>query len=145
MGQVVVLKGHRNSVSTIGWCPHTPPGQHEQLATSGFDGTARLWDSVTGDCLRVFTDHKRAVYALSFCPDGMWLATGSGDGWVHVYDIEKKERKWSWFAGPEKPGIFEIDWQQTGDVNRIAFALESRQVGVIDVTKVAALNRSRES
>jgi transducin (beta)-like 1 len=58
------------------------------LYRSGFDGTARLWDSVTGDCLKVLTDHTRAVYALSFCPDGMWLATGSGDGWVHVYDIE---------------------------------------------------------
>jgi len=35
--------------------------------------------------------------------------------------------------------VFEIDWQQVGRVNRIAFALESRQVGVIDVSKVAIL------
>lgn len=55
---------------------------------SGFDGTARLWDTVTGECLKVFADHKRSVYALSFCPDGNWLATGSGDGWVHVYDVQ---------------------------------------------------------
>ena len=46
-----------------------------------------MWDSVTGECLEVFSDHKRPVYALSFSPDGHWLATGSGDGWLHVYNI----------------------------------------------------------
>lgn len=54
---------------------------------ASFDGTARLWDSVTGQCLRVFSDHRRPVYALAVSPDGSWLATGSGDGWLHVYDV----------------------------------------------------------
>lgn len=31
--EVVVLKGHKNAVSTMGWCPHTPAGQNELLAT----------------------------------------------------------------------------------------------------------------
>ena len=54
---------------------------------SSFDGTARLWDSVTGECLKVFSDHKRPVYAHAFSPDGEGLATGSGDGWLHVYSM----------------------------------------------------------
>jgi len=52
---------------------------------------------------------------------------------------QDKEKKWSWFAGPEKPGIFEIDWQKFGKVNRIALALECRQVGIVDLTKVPSL------
>lgn len=55
---------------------------------SSFDATARLWDSVTGDCLKVFADHKRPVYALAFSPDGLWLATGSGDGWLYIYNTK---------------------------------------------------------
>jgi hypothetical protein len=54
-------------------------------------------------------------------------------------DIQAKEKAWSWFAGAEKPGVFEIDWQRVGDVNRIALALECRQVGVIDVAWIPAL------
>jgi transducin (beta)-like 1 len=48
-------------------------------------------------------------------------------------------RKWRWFAGPDKPGVFEIAWQQTSGINRIALALERHQVGVIDVSQVTAL------
>lgn len=100
--QVLVLRGHIHSVSTLGWCPPVP-GTNELLVTyvfryiclfartelprASFDGTARLWDSVTGQCLKVFSDHRRPVYALAVSPDGSWLATGSGDGWLHVYDL----------------------------------------------------------
>lgn len=136
---VLVLEGHKHSVSTIGWCPQPPAGMNELLATSSFDGTARLWDSVTGECLKVFADHKRPVYALDFSPNGQFLSTGSGDGWLYIYDVKTHEKKWSWYAGPEKPGVFEIDWQNQSGVNRIALALECRQVAVIDVSKIAAL------
>lgn len=43
---------------------------------------------MTGDCLRTFEDHKHHVYALAFCPDGRFYATGGGDGWLHVYDVK---------------------------------------------------------
>jgi WD40 repeat protein len=78
-----------------------------------FDGTTRLWDSVTGECLKVFSDHKRPVYAHAFSPNGEGLATGSGDGCLHVYSMavsvlihfykfllmfifQTKEKVWSW-------------------------------------------------
>jgi transducin (beta)-like 1 len=110
-----------------------------------------LWDADTGACLQVLADHQKAVYALAFSPDGRCLATGSGDGYVHIYDVkvgvllhffrvppdlckQEKEKKWSWFMDTEKCGVFEIDWQQSGKINRIALALESRLVGIVDVS-----------
>jgi len=137
--RVVELEGHEHSVSSIGWCPQNSPGGVELIATASFDATTRLWDSMTGECLKVFSDHKRPVYALTFSPDGRWLGTGSGDGWLHIYSVKSRKKKWSWYAGPDKPGVFEISWQQTGSVDRIALALERHQVGVIDVTRVTAL------
>ncbi|KZT74970.1 WD40 repeat-like protein [Daedalea quercina L-15889] len=136
---VVVLRGHSDTVSSIAWSPVVAEGEHEILASSSFDGTSRLWDSVTGDCLRVFQDHKRHVYALAFSPDARFFATGGADGWLHVYDVKARQKRWSWYAGSEKPGIFEIDWQQSGNINRMALALESNQVGVVDVTRVPLL------
>ncbi|PPQ76995.1 hypothetical protein CVT25_014812 [Psilocybe cyanescens] len=134
----VALKGHTHSVSTVGWCVDHPAGTNELIATSSFDSTARLWDSVTGECLHVFRDHKAPLYALTFSPDGKFFATGSGDGWLHMYHTRTYVRIWSWFAGAEKPGVFEIDWQEYDGVNRIAMALECRQVAVLDVNKLDA-------
>ncbi|KAJ6486065.1 WD40 repeat-like protein [Mycena vitilis] len=137
----VLLVGHKHSVSMIAWCPNHPAGTNEIIATSSFDGTARLWDTVTGDCLQVFSDHKRPVYALKFNPTGRWLATGSGDGWMHVYDMKEREMVWSWFAGFEKPGVFEIDWQTGENLDRISLSLECRNVAVVDVSKIPALQK----
>nr|GAT45993.1 predicted protein [Mycena chlorophos] len=139
----VVLSGHTGQINTLCWCPAEKPSNHELLATSSFDGTARLWDSVTGACLHIFADHKRPIYTLKISPDHRWLATGSGDGWLHVYDLENRERRWSWYAGFDKPGIFEIDWQtEEGEgLDRIALALEGGSVAVVDVGKVPALQR----
>ncbi|KAJ6520391.1 WD40 repeat-like protein [Mycena sanguinolenta] len=139
--QPVFLSGHQHSISMIGWCPDNSPGTNEILATSSMDGTARLWDSVTGDCLKTFSDHKRPVYALKFNPTGRWIATGSGDGWLHIYDVKEREMKWSWFAGWEKPGVFDIDWQTSDGLDRIVLALESWNVAVIDVSKVPVLQK----
>ncbi|KAJ3802259.1 WD40 repeat-like protein [Lentinula aff. detonsa] len=144
--QVTILEGHKHSVSTIGW--YQPPGtENELIATGSFDGATRLWDSVTGRCLYAFADHKRPVYALDISPNNHWLTTGGGDGWLHVYDLKTQTKIWSWFAGADRPGVFEIDWQthKSQNIDRIAMALECRLVGVIDLCRVPAFANSRNS
>ncbi|KAG7099731.1 hypothetical protein E1B28_001548 [Marasmius oreades] len=139
----VVLNGHKHSVSTIEWFL-PPQGTNEFIATGAFDATVRIWDSVTGSCERVLSDHKRPIYALSLSPNGAWLASGGGDGWLHIYTLRDFSKIWSWYAGPEKPGVFEIDWQgsHNGDeheVDRIAMALECWKVGIIDIRRIPAV------
>ncbi|KAI0375120.1 WD40 repeat-like protein [Pilatotrama ljubarskyi] len=136
---VVTLTGHKAQVGNLAWSPSTHPGEHELLVTSSFDHSARLWDTVTGDCLRIFQDHTKHVYNLAFSPDGRRFATAGGDGWLYVYDVHvsTKERKWSYSAG--RHGIFEISWQQSGNLNRIAMALENHHVGIADLTRIPEL------
>lgn len=127
-----------------------------QLSTA-FDGIANLWDATTGECLRSIADHKRAAYTLCFSPEGKFFATGSGDGWLYIYNVavghllkyilvaklttsrKTTERVWSWHPGTASPGIYEIDWKQNSQINRIAMCLENRTVGVIDVNRIPAL------
>ena len=47
----------------------------------------RLWDCVTVNCVRLMTGHKSAVLCLAFSPDGRFLASGSSDRRVLVWDI----------------------------------------------------------
>jgi WD40 repeat protein len=52
----------------------------KRLLTSGYDGTARLWDRDTGKELYRFRDHKEFVWSAVFSPDGKWVLTGGGGG-----------------------------------------------------------------
>ncbi|KIJ21972.1 hypothetical protein PAXINDRAFT_165294 [Paxillus involutus ATCC 200175] len=131
----VTLKGHKQCLTSVKWCPNTPAGEHELLATASFDFTARLWDSVTGDCLKIFTDHTKHVFTLSFSPDGDQLATGGGDGSLYMYDVKARERIGSWTSG-EKTGIFEIDWKKWEETSLIALAMEHKVVAVVDPAKL---------
>ncbi|KAJ7235085.1 WD40 repeat-like protein [Mycena haematopus] len=137
--QPVVLIGHKHSVTLIGWCPNQPGDTNEIVATASWDGISRLWDSVTGESLHVFEDHKLPIYTLKFSPTGRWVATGSSDGWLHVYDVKARKLTWSWFAGVEKPAVYQIDWQTGDNLDRIALALECWKVAVIDVSRIPAL------
>lgn len=137
----VVLKGHTKCLTSVKWCPYTDPGTHELVATASFDMTVRLWDSVTGDCLQLLTDHSKPVYSLSFSPEGFQLATGGGDGYLQLYDVKTGDKVWSWSAGM-RLGIFEIDWRKWGDVSRIALATEHRAVVIVDPTKLHAIQKT---
>ncbi|KAH9944279.1 WD40 repeat-like protein [Epithele typhae] len=124
----VILKGHNSPISNIVWSPFTPAGEHEIVAT------------VNGQCLCTFKDHVSVnLYALSFSPDGRYVGTAGADGWLHIYDVQARKKRWSWHAGNHRPSIFEIVWQQSGQLNRIAMAMEQCTVGVVDLTKVLEL------
>ena len=55
------------------------------LATTGDDGTVRLWEAVTGLQLTTL-EPGGEVSVLALSPDGRWLAAGSREGRVTVWD-----------------------------------------------------------
>ena len=57
------------------------------LISASYDGTARLWEVATGQCLYTFIDHEDALYAADFLPDGSGIVTCSNDGTVLVYEM----------------------------------------------------------
>jgi WD40 repeat protein len=56
------------------------------LATSGPDGTARLWDAASGKPLAVLQGHRGAVAAVAFARGGKTVVTGGFDGTVRLWD-----------------------------------------------------------
>ncbi|MEO0457738.1 MAG: WD40 repeat domain-containing protein [Cyanobacteria bacterium P01_A01_bin.114] len=76
------LEGHQGYVRSV---VYSPDGT--QLATSGDDGTARVWDT-EGNQLAVLEGHQGHVWSVVYSPDGTQLATSGSDGTARVWDTE---------------------------------------------------------
>jgi len=57
------------------------------IATGSSDRSVRLWDCVTGNCVRLMTGHKGTVSALCFSIDGRFIASGGADKKVLIWDL----------------------------------------------------------
>jgi hypothetical protein len=57
----------------------------KKIASASNDGTARLWDGVTGAALQTLEGHSEHVNSVAFLPDGKMMASESG-GMVKLWD-----------------------------------------------------------
>src|SRR5262249_35185592 len=55
----------------------SPDGK--RLAAACWDKAVRVWDPATGQEVLTFKEHPNEVLSVAFSPDGLWLASGSGD------------------------------------------------------------------
>jgi len=56
------------------------------LATSGLDGTARLWNLPSGQLRREFRGSADTLWSVALTPDGRRLAAGTGESTVILWD-----------------------------------------------------------
>ncbi len=75
------FRGHKSWIGRIAWSP-----EGRILASPLSDGTIRLWDAETGQCLQTLTGHARIVVAVAFDPKGHTLASVGEDRTVKLWD-----------------------------------------------------------
>jgi WD40 repeat protein len=75
---------HAAAVEAVAW---TTGGQ---VLSGSLDGTARLWDPVSGKCLATMPAGIGTV-SVAGSPDGRRLAVGGKDGVIYEYDTAGKE------------------------------------------------------
>jgi WD40 repeat protein len=88
------LTGHDGGVFAVAVSPDST-----WLVTGGQDGTARVWDTVTGRERMVLTGHDGGVSAVAVSPDSRWLATGDSRGTVRIWDSVNGQRQADFLTG----------------------------------------------
>ncbi|KAL6984212.1 hypothetical protein U1Q18_017589 [Sarracenia purpurea var. burkii] len=73
---------HEDGVTCLSWL-----GMSRFLATGCVDGKVRLWDSLSGDCVRIFSGHSDAIQSLAISSNGEFLVSVSIDGTARVFEI----------------------------------------------------------
>lgn len=76
--------GVKMCVSHIADLKFSPNGK--RLASSGWDGTVRIWDVQSSRQLLVLDADVNRITNLAFFPDGC-LVTANGNGTVHLWDV----------------------------------------------------------
>jgi WD40 repeat protein len=80
------LQGHTGIVMSLTFHP-----AGAILASGGYDGTVRLWNTTTGQAIgSPLAGHSGTVTSVAFGPDGSTLASGSEDTSVAIWDLGRR-------------------------------------------------------
>lgn len=64
-------------------------GGSRYLATGCMDGKVRLWDSLSGDCVRTLNGHNEPIQSLSVSANQEFLVSVSTDGTARVFELHE--------------------------------------------------------
>jgi WD40 repeat protein len=120
------LRGHEDGVWDVRWA-----SDGRRLATASDDGTARIWDAMTGEQLHVLGGHDDWVEFVGWSPDGLRLASTSRDQTVRIWDA-RTGAELAVLRGHDD-GLFGVSWSPDG--TRVATASGDRTVRVWDAVR----------
>jgi ribosome assembly protein 4 len=80
-----VLTGHKQWITSLAWEPlHLAKGVCRRVASASKDGDVRIWDTITGQCVRSLSGHTASVTCLRWGGGGL-LYTASQDRTIKVW------------------------------------------------------------
>lgn len=77
-----ILRGHTAALNGVKYS-----SDGKRLVSCSYDGTLKLWDALSGKCLKTFTGHEDWVVEVDFCADEKSIISYSLDGTVRVWDV----------------------------------------------------------
>jgi len=110
----LTLRGHTDVVWSAVFSP-----DGKRVATASADGTAKIWDAVTGkELLTVKGSSYGIVWHAMFSPDGKLLATAGQDGIVHLWDATSGQK------------LFDLSGHNE-DVSHIEFSADGTRLATV--------------
>lgn len=82
---------------TVSDLEFTTDGKH--LASSGNDGTIRIWDTTdlkNPIAKRVLKAHTGPAFGVAISPDDCWLVSAGWDNQIKMSDLKTGDVVWTW-------------------------------------------------
>lgn len=127
--QMTLLR-HRSWVWFVVFAPHPKHPEQQILVSASDDYQIRLWDLQTGDCLQILTGHRRSVNTLALSPDGQWIASGSLDATIRLWNLRQPDQPPRILAGHSQR-VWSVAFSPSG--RTLASASEDHTVKLWDV------------
>jgi WD40 repeat protein len=115
-------------VRALAWSP-----DGRSIVSAGDDGTAQIWDAVSGATRRVYHGHAARVTGVAWSPDGKYIASSSFDKTMQVWSADSETLLYTYNGNrasapasdplrvlPDK--VFDVAWSHDGE--RIAIVTE---------------------
>jgi len=110
---IMKQQGHHYGVNCVAWSPNgvqagcktLAAGEGSSqvvgtlLATGGYDGKVKLWNTTSGFCFVTFADHTAPVSDICFTPQANAIISCSHDGSVRAFDL-LRYRNFRTFVSP---------------------------------------------
>ena len=58
-----------------------------RIVSGSYDESVRIWETVTGSCLRMISAHNDPVSSVCFSNDGLFVISSSWDGFVRIFEV----------------------------------------------------------
>ncbi|KAF8767484.1 Guanine nucleotide-binding protein subunit like protein [Argiope bruennichi] len=81
-----ILKGHLSKVTAVHYC-----GDNRHLVSGSLDGKLIIWDTWTGNKVRIIPLQSSWVMTASYSPSGNFVACGGMDNMCTVYDVNTRD------------------------------------------------------
>jgi WD40 repeat protein len=94
--------GQQGPIHAVAFSPNG-----KELASAGFDGVIRLWDSSTGQFLFDMKGTGR-VYSIAYSPDGKHLAAGGEGSGPQLWDVSKQSQAGSYPLPPDAGPVYGV-------------------------------------
>lgn len=133
-GELVwTLIGHTANVSELAWSPNSKLlASATSLNPNSNDPSIRIWDMETGQAAAVLNEREE-VAALSWSPDGNFLATAGYDGALRIWDTQTSQI----IQDVNSSGLFFTAVAWSSDSQYIAAADTNNVIYIFDSTNLS--------